>query len=61
MQVDRNRQEAEAQQHALKVQYDAQLAEMQEAEPARAGGARLELERWKAQLASDTAILHRAD
>jgi hypothetical protein len=56
MAVDRNRQEAEAQQHALKVQYDAHLAEMQEQNRHAQEAARLELERWKAQLASDTAI-----
>lgn len=56
MAVDRNRQDAEAQQHALKVQYDARLAEMQEQNRHAQEAARLELERWKAQLASDTAI-----
>jgi hypothetical protein len=56
MQVDRNRQDAEAQQHALKVQYDAQLAEMQEQNRHAQEAARLDLDRWKAQLASDTAI-----
>jgi hypothetical protein len=56
MQVDRNRQEAEAQQHALKVQYDAHLAELQEQNRHAQEAARIELERWKAQLASDTAI-----
>jgi hypothetical protein len=56
MAVDRNRQEAEAQQHALKVQYDANLAELQEQNRHAQEAARLELERWKAQLASDTAI-----
>lgn len=56
MAVDRNRQEAEAQQHALKVQYDAQLAELQEQNRHAQEAARIELERWKAQLASDTAI-----
>jgi hypothetical protein len=56
MAVDRNRQEVEAQQHALKVQYDAQLAELQEQNRHAQEVARIELERWKAQLASDTAI-----
>lgn len=56
MQVDRNRQEAEAHQHALKVQYDSELAQMQEANRHTQEAERLELERWKAQLASDTAI-----
>jgi hypothetical protein len=56
MAVDRNRQDAEAQQHALKVQYDAELARMQEENRHAQEAARLELERWKAQLSSDTAI-----
>lgn len=56
MQVDRNRQAAEAQQHALKVQYDAHLAELQEQNRHAQEAARLDLDRWKAQLASDTAI-----
>jgi hypothetical protein len=56
MQVDRNRQEAEAQQHALKIQYEADLEQMKETNRHAQESARIELERWKAQLASDTAI-----
>jgi len=56
MQVDRNRQEAEAQQHALKIQYEAELEQMKEANRHSQEAARIELERWKAQLASDTSI-----
>lgn len=56
MQVDRNRQEAEAQQHALKIQYEAELEHMKEANRHAQEAARIELERWKAQLASDTAV-----
>jgi hypothetical protein len=54
--VDRSRQEAEAQQHALKVQNEAELARMQEELRHVQENARIELERWKAQLASDTSI-----
>jgi hypothetical protein len=38
------------------VQYDARLAELQEQNRHALESARLDLERWKAQLASDTAI-----
>lgn len=56
MQVDRNRQQAEAQQHALKIQYEAELEHVKEANRHAQESARIELERWKAQLASDTAV-----
>jgi hypothetical protein len=56
MQVDRNRQQAEAQQHALKIQYEAELEHLKEANRHAQEAARIELDRWKAQLASDTAI-----
>jgi hypothetical protein len=56
MQIDRNRQQAEAEQHALKVQYEAQLEHIKEQNRAMEQARLDELERWKAQLASDTQI-----
>lgn len=56
MQVDRNRQEAEAQQKQAEVQQQAQLEQLKEQYRHEQHGRNDELERWKAQLASDTQI-----
>jgi len=56
MQVDVNRQRAEAEQLQLKAQQDAQLSQLQAEYKHNLERERIELDRWKAKLASDTQI-----
>ena len=56
MQVDVNRQRAEAEQLQLKAQQDAQLSQLEAEHKHGLERERIELERWKAKLASDTQI-----
>jgi len=56
MQVDINRQRAEAEQQQLKARAEAQLAQMEADHRHNLERERIELERWKAKLASDTQI-----
>ena len=56
MEVDVNRQRAEAEQLQLKAQQDAQLSQLESQHKHGLERERMELERWKAKLASDTQI-----
>ena len=54
--VDQNRQSAEQQQKSAEIAQEAQLEQMRSQYKQSSDEAAREIERWKAQLASDTAI-----